>query len=351
MRCIDVKRSTPIRGIIEMPIEFLRPLVLLLLPLALLPLLPNRRDVQAFPWLGWIPVDPLGARLHKLWLTLAVLTLAVLLAGLAAPMGNAGVVERIGRGAEISILLDRSASMDSFVRRKIEKDYQAKQKTQSKNDIARIALSWLLRQRPENRYSLTLFHVTPMSVAQFTSDTRLLQSVLDASAIGRGAKETNMGAALLSAIQAFDQRPYTGSRVLLLVSDGGARLDPETREKIRVGLQENKISLYFIYVKSGINNANFEEAETIGTRADKISDEIALHLFFKALGTPYQVFEADDEVSMGEAVAAIDSQHNQPLTYYERIPGQDLSQFFFITALLGCACLALLAWFRPGLST
>ncbi len=331
-------------------VEFLRPLLLILLPLALLPLVPNRRDVQPIPWLAWIPVDQTGKRLHRVWLTLAVVTLALLLVGLAAPAGRDGQVERIGRGAEISILLDRSASMDSFIRRKIRKDYQAKQKTQSKNDIARGALEWLLQKRPKNRYALTLFHVTPMRVAQFTSDTRLLQGVLDASSIGRGAKETNMGAALLSAIQAFDQRPYTGSRVLLLVSDGGAKLDKDTRRKISEGLQQNKISLYFIYVKSGINNANFEQADTIGTRADKISDEIALHLFFKDLGTPYQVFEADDEVSMGEAVAAIDSQHNQPLSYFERIPGQDLSRYFFIAALCGCAGLVLMAWFRRGLS-
>lgn len=333
-----------------MPIEFLHPAILLLLPLALLPLIPNRRDVQPFPWLGWIPVDRLGQRLHLLWLALAVATLVLLITGIAAPTGSAGVIERIGRGAEISILLDRSASMDSFIRRKIKRDYQAKQKTQSKNDIARTALSWLLRQRPENRYALTLFHVTPMRVAEFTSDTDLLQGVLDASAIGRGAKETNMGAALLSAIASFDGRPYTGSRALLLVSDGGAKLDQQIRAKIHQGLQRNKVSLYFIYVKSGINNANFEEADTIGTRADKISDEIALHLFFKELGTPYQVFEADDEVSMGEAVAAIDSEQNLPLTYYERIPGRDISHWFFIAALAGCTGLALLAWLRPGFS-
>lgn len=332
-------------------LEFHRPLLLLLLPIALLPWMPNRRDTISFPWLGWLPADVTGQRLQRAWLVLASLTLALLVVGLAGPFGSDSAQQRIGRGAEISILLDRSASMDSFIRRKIEKNFQAKQKTQSKNDIARNALQWLLQQRPENRYAMTLFHVRPMRVAEFSSDTGLLQAALDASAIGRGARETNMGAALLSAISAFDQRPYSGSRVVLLVSDGGAKLDDDTRRSIRQGLQDNRISLYFIYVKSGINNANFAAAEdTVGTRADKISDEIALHLFFKELGTPYQVFEADDEVSMGEAMAAIDAQQNLPLTYQVRIPGQDLSVGFFIAALCSCTGLAVLGWFRPQLS-
>ena len=328
-------------------IEFEQPLLLLMLPLALLPLLPSQRDLIPFPWIDFLPIDLAGKRLYRLWLGMAILTMALLIIGLAGPKSPAGIVEHIGRGAEISILLDRSASMDSHIRRKIEKNYQTKQVAQTKNDIARKALSWLLAQRPENRYALTLFHVVPMRVAEFTDDIAFVQAGLDASAIGRGAKETNMGAALLAAIESFDQRPYTGSRVLLLVSDGGAKLNERTRQLIQQGLQRHQINLYFIYVKSGINNADFEtDYAQVGINPETLSEEVALHVFFKNLGTQYQVFQADDEQSMNDAVAIIDSQQNLPLTYYQRVPGTDYSHWLFIGSLISCLLLTVLAVMR-----
>ncbi len=324
-------------------LEFYKPLLLLLLPLALLPLIPNRRDELAFPWINWLPVDATGQRLHWLWKGLAALTICLLVVAIAGPKSSESVIERIGRGAEISILLDRSASMDGEVRRPILRDYQTNQVQQTKNDLAREALGWLLQQRPENRYALTLFNVVPMRIAEFTDDTTFLQAGLDATAIGRGPKETNMGIALLAAIDAFKQRPYTGSRALLLVSDGGARLDEATRKLIQAGLQRHQISLYFIYVQSGINAPDFQ---LVGTDTSTHSEEVALHVFFKNLGSKYQVFQADDVVSMGEAVATIDDQENLPLTYYEKIPGIDYSRLLFIGALLSCTALAAIAVMR-----
>lgn len=326
-------------------LDFQQPLLLLLLPLALLPLLPNRRDEIPFPWLEWLPVDVVGQRLHSAWKCLAALTIGLLVIALAGPVMAESVVERIGRGAEISILLDRSASMDIKITRPIAMDYQLKTITQTKNDLAREALTWLLAQRPENRYALTLFNSVPMRVAEFTDDTAFLQAGLDASGIGRGPKETNMGSALLAAINTFNQRQYTGSRAVLLVSDGGAKLDETTRQLITEGLQRNQISLYFIYVQSGINTPDFD---LVGTDTESQSEEVELHLFFKNLGTKYQVFQADDATSMGKAVAIIDGQENLPLTYFEKIPGIDYSRLLLIGALLCCTALGILALMRPG---
>jgi len=191
-------------------VDFAHPGLLLLLPLALLPLLSSQRETLPFPWLDWIPDDALGKRLHTLWWMTAVATLALLIIGLAGPQRSEVLLERIGRGAEISILLDRSASMDSYTRRASFQAGDEAKASSSKNAVARGALSWLIAQRPENRYALTLFSVVPMRVVEFTTDTTVIQAGLDASAIGRGPKETNMGLALLAAIEAFNERPYTG---------------------------------------------------------------------------------------------------------------------------------------------
>ena len=279
-----------------------------------------------------------GPRVQRLWLAVASLTIALLVVGLSGPRSEPGLVERVGRGAEIAILLDRSASMDSTIRRKINMNYQEQQVTKTKNMLARESLAWLLQQRPENRYALTVFHVAAMRVTDFTDDVGIVQAGLDASGIGRGDRETNMGVALLTAIAAFDGRPYTGSRVLLLVSDGGAKLDRETRERIAEGLERNQIGLYFIHVKSGIND---HDLALVGTDTESEAEEVTLHLFFKSLGVPYQVFEADDEASMAEAVAIIDEQQNAPLSYFEETAGADYSRWLFAGA--GVACIALTA--------
>jgi mxaC protein len=100
-------------------------------------------------------------------------------------------------------------------------------------------------------------------------------------------------------------------------------------------------------VESGINNADFgADVETVGVDTTGLSDEITLHLFFKNLGTEYQVFRAFDEQSFGEAIAIIDAQQNLPLTYFERVPGVDYSRWLFLGALIGCVGLAILSVLR-----
>ncbi len=318
-------------------IEFGYPQLLLLLPLALLPLTRRRRDSLIYPSIDWLPQDP-NARLVQLaWQLLAILSLAFIILGLAQPRQSESRIERIGRGAEISILMDRSSSMDAAIRRNAPKLGEQARPTQSKNDVARNALSWLLRQRPQNRFALTLFNTAPIRVAPFTDDVAIVQAGLDASDIGRGPNQTNMGLGLLAAIDGFDGRGYTGSRAILLVSDGGARLKDDMRERIRRGLKRNRIALYFIYIRSDPNSPNLE---LVGTDTEQIIEEVALHLFFAGLDSEYRVFQADDPESMTAAVAEIDQLQNLPLVYYERIPRIDYSRSCFIAALGCCMLLA-----------
>lgn len=317
-------------------IDFTLPYWLLLLPLALLPLLPRKRDVIDFPWSGWIPADSTGSLLKAFWSGFAVLTFVFLIVALAGPGRSELQIERIGRGAELSILMDRSASMDTNVVQVELKAGELPRESHTKNDVVREALSDLINERPENRYSLSLFSVAPIHVAPFGDDPDIVLSGLSASGIGRGPNKTNMGLALVSAIERFDGRSFTGSRAILLVSDGGAKLDEVTREQIRTGLNRNRISLYFIYIQSGVNSPDLE---TVGIDADAATDEIALHLFFKQLGTEYKVFQADDPDSMAAAVTEIDQLQNLPLSYFEQIPRIDYSRWLYFAAL-GC-CLAL----------
>ena len=83
------------------------------LPLALLPLWRGRRaDATACPWLDLVPRDGWSTALDWARRLAAALAIAATLASLAGPYRAEERVERIGQGAEIVLVLDRSRSMD-----------------------------------------------------------------------------------------------------------------------------------------------------------------------------------------------------------------------------------------------
>lgn len=324
-------------------LEFEYPFLLLLLPLALLPLMRARRDGIEFSCVDWLPQDPPGQWVHRTLQMLAIVCIALLVLGLAKPGQPESLIERIVRGAEIAILLDRSSSMDTFIRRNAPEPGQPALPSQSKNDAAREALGWLLQQRPLNRYAMILFNTAALRVSPFSDNVAFIQAGLDASDIGRGVNKTDMGLGLLAAIEAFDGRAYSGSRAILLVSDGGARLTEDVRQRIQQGLARNRIDLYFIYIQSSPNSPNLE---LVGTDIESTLEEVTLHFFFESLDSEYRVFQAEDPASMRAAVKQIDQLQNLPLRYYERNPRVDYSRSFFAAAFVACLLLAALSGTR-----
>lgn len=330
-------------------IEFSNLLLLLLLPLGLLPFLKRQSDTLAYAWTELLPEDTVGRYVDWLRRILAALAIATVILGLSGPSRSEKTIERIGRGAEISIVMDRSSSMDRRIWRngvgpndkgKKRQSYITAAVTLSKNDVVRGAISELLNQRPDNRYAFTLFNSAPMRVAPFTDNVSLVEAGLNASDIGRGPSETNMGLGLLAAIEAFEGRSYTGSRAIMLVSDGGAKLDESIRKNIADGLARNRISLYFIYIQSSLNSPNLE---LVGTDVDSTLEEVALHVFFQGLDSEYQVFQASDSESMDRAVKRIDEQQNLPLTFYERLPRIDYSPPLYTISIASIMLLLLLS--------
>ncbi|MFK7855441.1 MAG: VWA domain-containing protein [Granulosicoccus sp.] len=326
-----------------MSIDFNLPQVLALLPLALLPLIPRIRDSVAFSSVSFLPEDGMGKIIDAIWRAFAIITISALLVGIAGPGQSESQIERIGRGAELSILMDRSASMDAYVRRVGLKLGEQARPSISKNSVVRESLSWLVKQRPQNRYALSVFNVAPIHVAPFSDDSELVLAGLEASGYGRGPNKTNMGMALLSSIERFNGRSYTGSRAILLVSDGGAKLGEDIQQRISEGLKRNRINLYFIYIQSDDNSPDLE---SVGVDADATLDEVALHIFFKGLDTDYRVYQANDPESMAQAIAEIDQQQNLPLSYFEKIPRIDYSHWFYLGAALSCLILSVISMLK-----
>lgn len=322
--------------------DFAHPWVLLLLPLALLPLLRKRRDALTFPSLAQLPVDSVGRIIGWLWPVFAVLALASSILALAAPGRPQTQIQRTGRGAEILVLLDRSRSMDD---RMLPPDWRTLDPTvvlyhldsgRQKSEVARELLAKFVAQRPHDRFSLMYFSTRPLSVVPFTQHDAVMQAGIAAGGTGRGLADTEVGTALTAAIAEFDQRAYSGSRIILLVSDGGAHLDDEIRNRIRAGLARNRIALYWIYLRS-YNSAMLDTQETRWDNAP----EIALHRFFQTLSTPYLAYQAEAPEDLAKAVAEVGRQQNLPLDFLEQVPRQDYSRYFIGVAAFSCLMLLL----------
>ncbi|MFO7304312.1 MAG: vWA domain-containing protein [Gammaproteobacteria bacterium] len=324
-------------------VELLRPWMLLFLPLALLPLLRSRQEALGYSYVAWIPRDSLGRAVEIAAVACAVVAIAATVVGLAGPGRPESRVMRTGRGAEILVLMDRSRSMDE---RMMPSDWQATDplaraqqawhRGPQKSHTARELLSRFVAARAEDRFALMYFSGGPLLAVPFTHRTHVLQAGITAAGIGGGLNETNVGRALNAAIAEFDQRPYSGSRIILLVSDGGAHLDETTRERIVAGLERNGIALYWLYLRS-ISSPALDEEDP----RREMAPEIALHRFFKTLRTPYRAYQAEVPEDLTRAVNEVARQHNLPLDYFEEIPRRDYSRIALAIAALACVVLLL----------
>ena len=321
--------------------DFEHPWILLLLPLALLPLWPGKRDSLQFPSLAWLPVDRAGQLIGMLWTTLAMLALAAAILALAGPGRPETQVARIGRGAEILVLMDRSRSMDD---RMLPSDWRKLDPTvrlhhlargRQKAEVARDLLAKFVAQRPNDRFSLMFFSTKPLNVVPFTQHDAVVQAGIAAGGTGRGLADTEVGRALDAAIEQFDSRTYSGSRIILMVSDGGAHLDEETRRRIRAGLARNRIAVYWIYLRS----YNSPVLDDTADSRNETAPEYALHRFFQTLSVPYRAYQAEDPEDLAKAVSDVGRQQNLPLDYFEQIPREDYGRYFIALAALCCLML------------
>jgi mxaC protein len=322
-------------------LAFAQPWALVLLPLALLPLLPPRRRALLFSHLPWLPPDRAGAALGWASRLLAALAMLATVLAIAGPQRPAAFVQRTGRGAEIVLLIDRSRSMDE---RMVPADwrtidplnlrYQAQSRGEPKGKVARELLARFVGERPDDRFSLMFFSTNPIRIVRFTQHDAVVQAGITAGGIGRGLADTDVGRALAAAIAEFDQRAYTGSRIVLMVSDGGARLDDATKQRLRAAALRNRVSLAWIYLRA----VNGPQLDTPGDASESVP-EIALHRFFQTLPGGYRSYQAEAPADLARAVADVGRQQNFPLDYRERVPRRDFSRVALAVALACCALL------------
>ena len=336
-------------------IRFDDPWLLCLLPLALLPLWARADHPVLNAWVALMPHDRASDALQRALKGAAVLALALLVLAMAGPYRPEYAVERVGKGAEIVVVLDRSRSMDQgFAGARFATgaaklrgtgpeaiDYYVGlgRSREAKGKVARRLLSEFATSRPDDRFGMVVFSTLPMRVLEFTQKDEVVQAAISAGEIGRGLSETNIGLALLEALSFFDDRPYTGSRIVMLVSDGGDHLDEVTQERIAFAARKQRTAIDWFYLRSANSpGLNAEAGDPLGA-ADTVPEH-QLHRFFQSLGTPYRAYEADNDKALQAAIDDVNRLENLPITYLDTVPRHDLSPYGHGAALL-CVLLLL----------
>src|SRR5690606_22931693 len=296
---------------------FHHPNVLWLLPLALLPLLLERSHSRNYSWLALLPSDPLSSTVAVLLKLLAVVALAAILLGLASPHTQEQHIEKTGVGAQIALVLDRSASMDE----PFSGAGVGGRVGETKSAAASRLITDLIRQRENDLVGLITFSNSAMHVLPLTDNQEAVIAAVRATA-NNALFQTNIGSGLTSGTALFERIPNSGSRAIILISDGAGRISADIQQRIRDWLNRMDIGLYWIVLKQPGGLSIFDESY-VPPEDEPLPPAMALYEFFQTLKTPFNAYEADDPTSLEKAIADINQKEKKPIVYMEKIPGKN----------------------------
>ncbi|MCD2452724.1 VWA domain-containing protein [Methylicorpusculum oleiharenae] len=320
-----------------MLINFDTPWLLSGLLLMMVPLLRTGIKSQAYPWLAILPEDTLSSLLSVLIRIIGMAAIGLLILGLSGVYLKEQRIERIGRGAHIVLLLDRSNSMDTTFAGKAPMNDQE----ESKSAAARRLLTEFIDKRSHDLMGIAEFSTAPLFVMPLTENKQALHAAIDATATPALAY-THISKGLAMALSFFDEQPTNGTRIVVLVSDGAAAIDSDSEQALRTLIKDQHIRLYWVFLRTSNSPGIHEKPENTRDDNAQALPEKYLHLFFSSLNVPYQVYEAESPEGLQAAIDDIDKLENRPLHYFERLPKQDLSGLCYQWASLMIALLLVL---------
>lgn len=292
--------------------------------LALLPIFSRYQNTLDYTWSPLIPQDKLSQWLDWVVRVITAATIACIALAMAEPHTREQFIEKIGVGAQIVLLLDRSASMnENFAGR-----YFGGRSNETKGKIARDLLLQFVDSRRSDLFSMVSFSTSPIYTLPLTQDRDAIKAAIHA-ADTRGRGITNIASGLSMALTFFNEQPVTGSRIILLVSDGAARIDTDTQAQLRQWFYQNQVTLYWIYLRTK-NSASLSAPPK--NPNEKTSPEYFLHQYFKGMDIPYHAYEADNPEALSQAITDIGQLETKPIRYLEKIPTADLSVYCYAAA-------------------
>lgn len=328
-----------------MSLDLDAPVALLLLPLAFLPLIFVAQSRQGYPSLAAVAPDALSRIVDAGLRLVGTIVIASLILGIGGLRLKGQTVERIGEGAHIVLLIDRSRSMDdTFAGRPPTAGED------SKSAAARHLLRTFVLERPHDRFGVAAFSTMPMHVLPLTDHKDAVLAAVDAMT-RPGLAYTNVGLGLAMAMSMHESDPTAASRAILLVSDGAAVIDRKVQEKLREAFAKRPVNLYWLYLRTAGSPGIFDAPGPNVPDTPFALPERHLNKFFESLKVPYRAFEAENPEAVADAIAEIDKLERNPIRYWERIPGRDLSGLAYLVAALGLGLLLLAKLAEVRLST
>lgn len=309
------------------------PPVLLLLPLALLPLVVPLLPARAQPALAAADAGRAGRSLGPALRATGALAFAALVLGLAGPWWGGTSHLRAGTGAHLVLVIDRSLSMnDSFAGRTPDGANEAKAAA------AKRLLTDFVRRRAHDRIAVVGFSTAPMLLLPMTDRKAAVEAAI-AAIDEPGLSKTDVGRGLALAFSLFDDTAEDASRAIVLVSDGAGIVPREVQQALSAMAARQNASLYWLYLRTKGAKRIFEvpapgEPDTAQARPER-----HLHLFFERLGIPYRAFEAEDPAGVEAAIAEVDKIEAKPLLYREQGPQRSLRAPLFAVAAVAIAAL------------
>lgn len=305
----------------------LHPWALILLPLALVPFWFRSHQGQIYSWLEIMPEDRFSdiANLVVKIITAAILASIVL--ALASPQGPDQKIQKVGKGAQTALAIDRSVSMEH----PFAGDYTSGRAAEIKSAAARRLIMKFINARPDDMIGVVAFTNSALYGVKITSNRDAIYSAINA-ATSAGVNQTNIGAGITEAVSLFDHIQSSGSRAIILLSDGAGKLSPRVKQKISAQLTSKKLNLYWIVLREPDDISIFTKDPSY--LEGNAPASIELDQYFRSLKIKYKAYEADNPTALQSALQDIDSREKNVIQYAVSIPGHDYSRDLIILALV-----------------
>ena len=305
---------------------FLYPWALLLLPLALAPFWLKSHQGQMYSWLEVMPRDRFSDIAALVVKVVTALLLASIVLAIAAPQGPEQEIRKAGKGAQSVLVIDRSVSMDH----PFAGDAMSGRAAEIKSAAARRLITKFIDARPDDMMGVVAFTNSALYGIKITSNRDAIHAAINA-ATSAGVNQTNIGAGITQAAALFDAIQSSGSRAVILLSDGAGKLSPRAKEKIRERLTREGLSLYWIVLREPDDISIFSGEQY---PEDNAPTAIELDRFFRSLKIKYKAYEADNPTALQSAMQDIDSREKNIIQYAVTIPGHDYSRDLIVLALV-----------------
>ncbi|MEI2385770.1 vWA domain-containing protein [Breoghania sp. JC706] len=327
-------------------IAFTHPLVLLALPLAVLPLVRRWLQERDLPRLDLRPTNPASAVIDRGLTACGVLAISALIVALAEPCLRGGSETYTGIGTNLVLLIDRSSSMEETFAGRAPGSAQGAQsdtEEESKSAAARRILSEFIAGRPDDRIAIAAFSTAPMEVLPLTNSRSAVAAAISALD-ERGLSQTDVGRGLALALGMMDDATVTGSRAILMVSDGAGVIAPEVQQALETLARRQPVNLYWLYLRTQGAKSIFEVPAPGEADTPHLRPERHLHLFLQRLGIPYRAFEAESPDAVLQAIEAIGKLEQRPIVTERPVPRRNLAWLGFALAAVCAGLLGLARW-------